>query len=318
MAHRLDYKAVDVPKLLTLLGITATYNGGNWLANCPNHRESSPSWSIKDEPGKPSNGIHYCFGCGFKGTAVTLAAHMIGLTSLAIASEWVATHALGQPIPALAVELKTSSLFTNPFSVPRSVCFDPLSEWPSYPKTYILSRITHFQVEKWNIGYCIEGRLRGRIVIPIKDDRSRIIAYTARAYNDSPKRYLEPHKDERPSLSAVFGEQDWPEPKFRDTLVITEGAFNALAIERTNPILPIAAIQGSSLTPGQIAKISTFKRFTILTDNDYAGDKAATHLEATLTRHGKTERLIPPKGTDPDILSRGDLEKLLQKSRFLR
>jgi DNA primase len=295
-----NYKAVDVRALLMALGLDAKREGDLWKARCPNHSEKTPSWTIIDRPGDEKHGLHHCFGCEFNGTAVKLVSHVTGL-SMPGAIDWINERAMGRSAPISRIVVEHAPLTGRVFEFPREVCFDPLDAWVRPAREYLLKRhITREQVERWHIGYAVDGRLAGRIVIPVFDSRGRPASYMARTFVDHPRRYMGPDEaKERPDLGAVFGEQHWPQIDLRGVIIVTEGAINGLACERVSK-LPIAALAGSSIRLTHLMKIATFKRVLILTDPDPAGDKAADEISGALSRHATTLRVRLPVGMDAD------------------
>jgi DNA primase len=314
--HDFDDRRVDVPRLLRALGIEAVRADGALKARCPAHEDSKPSWSIVDAPGAERNGVHGCWSCGFSGRAVGLAKKVLGYATWVVAREWVEENALRQVghsgfvIGAtLLPELPPPAL-----KVPPGVVFAPLKDWPEKPQAYARQRgMTDGQVERWRIGYAVDGHMRGRIFIPTVAEDGRLASFTGRSYIGSSVRYL---TAVGPDLAVLFGESLWPERPKRNQVVVLEGALNALAVERAT-MLPVAAISGSHLHPLQAAKLSTFKEVTIGTDPDVAGEKAATVILAALGRHAIVKRIIFPKGKDAADMDVLELARSVKEAKVL-
>lgn len=313
-----DPLAVDVPRLLSLLGIAAEHQGDRWVAKCPHpdHNDRTPSWDIKDTPGNTRHGLHHCLSCKWEGTATELVADIIGI-SFQGARQYIAERAMGQTALVRSLALNVT-LAGAGFKLPPEVTIAPLTEWPELPRRYILSkkrRITAEQVDKWRLGFATKGRLAGRIIIPARDARGVLLSYTARTYAGSAKRYLEPKRQEGPDDSAIFGEQFWP--KKRNVVVVTEGAFNALAVERVAPTLPLASLFGSTVKLRHLSKLCSFKGILLLTDPDAAGDRAAEKIKLALARRMPIARVrlkrrpgekVDANSVNPKVL-RAALEK---------
>lgn len=290
---KFDPLAVDVYQLLRALGINdADHQGDRWIARCPsgNHADSKPSWDIKDEVGQEKHGVHHCFSCSYGGTATDLVSDLKRLTP-AGARDWIAERAMGTP--PIPTKQSTRIFKGEDFVLPPEVVIAPFEEWPDEARLYVSEErgIDHeqfkAQVDRWGLGYATEGQLHGRIVIPVRDDKRQLMTYTARTYIDNPKRYKEPKKIEGARKGAVLGEEHWPNLLGRDLVVVTEGGFNALAVERVAPTLPVASLFGATIDILQIAKISKFGNVLLLTDEDLAGDRAADAIERALKRHVK-------------------------------
>jgi 5S rRNA maturation endonuclease (ribonuclease M5) len=290
---------VDIQKLLLKLGLDATLKGDEWQTKCPSgiHPDEHPSWSIKDAPGNPKHGTHYCFSCHYAGNPIGLVMKVIGI-SFSSARAWVEENAIIEVIPKpLVVRMKP--LTKARFQLIHPVSFTDLDQWVQPAREYATKRgITQEQVKKWGLGYAVNGRLAGRIVFPVYNADRHMDSYAARTYVDSPKRYLMPDEGlskvtnkpkENPNLETIWGEAHWPPIEERRTLIITEGAINGLACERVSDI-PISALMGSHIRLTHLSKITTFKEWILLTDPDYAGDTAVKELAASLLRYGKVYR----------------------------
>ncbi len=309
-----EFEQIDVPRLLQLLFIEAKKKGRAWSAICPSglHSDRHPSWSIREEPGTRRNGKHHCFSCKFSGTAIDLTAHVLEMT-LQGANDFINERALLEVHPALAIRYEIGSPIRRACTIPPGVYFgEELESWVYRARSYMESRgITSQQVDRWGLGYAVDGRLAGRVVFPTRDRNGRLLAWTARTYLNSEKRYLAASEGDNPDVDSIFGEQHWTGIKQDSILVLTEGGINALAVERVSPHY-IGALSGSHLEPGHAMKLSNFPGVIILTDPDQAGDDAALKLEAMLGRHLVTERLRLQEKEDPDSVDPEYLRGLIQ------
>lgn len=294
-------RQLEIGSLLTRLGIDARQRGREWYARCPNpeHEDRNPSWRIRDELGSPRHGKHHCWSCGFKGDAVGLAAHLLGVAREA-AEEWVGgAEAADRPVP---VGVLVREVHANKgFRIPGGVDFGPLEAWPTMARVYAESRgITAEQVARWGIGYSVEGRLAGRLVVVRRDQHGAPTGYTARTFVDDRRRYLEPEPWERP-LPAMFGEQHWPPrgPLRIGPVYRVEGAINALAIERALGPVCVAATSGSEMMVTHVLRLATWGEVVDVSDPDEAGDKSAGDLAPILERAGvRVRRARLPDGVD--------------------
>lgn len=320
---RFDPLVVDIARLLGALGIDADHQGDRWVAQCPsgNHPDRRPSWDIKDEPGESKHGLHSCLSCGFHGTATDLVCDIRKITPFG-AREWIKERAMGQaPIPQrLTATVASRRTFRDEhdFQLPPETLICPFNEWPDAARHYISAernidpRLFALQADRWHLGYSNEGRLKDRIVIPVYDGKRRLMTYTARTYGDAPKRYLEPKKEEHAHRGAILGEEYWPPPAVRDLVVVTEGAFNAFAVERVTENLPIASLFGATVELSQIEKLTTFKRVLMLTDEDMAGDRAADKIERALARYvGAIGYIELERGEDADGVEPHELRRAI-------
>lgn len=310
----------DVPMLLRALRINAERKGSMLWASCPSplHDDSTASWRIISDPTNDRYGQHRCYGCGWGGYAVHLVEVVQGI-SREEAREWLRLNGNSGPLPT-EVEVVSSMPrgykgFTLPEGVVTASELDPL-EWPRPVKRFLVERgVTIDQCRKWGLGFAGRGKLRGRIVIPIRDATGRLLSYTGRTFIGDELRYKDAHLKDGADLAAIFGAEYWPNiPGMGnlDPLVICEGAFNALAIERVAPGLELAALFGSNLVPLHLSRLAPFQRIVMATDPDNAGNRVAGELEMALRRRADIVRLELPPKKDCNDLPAWDLKERLQ------
>lgn len=292
---------INVEQVLRRLGIEAKKRGKEWIALCPNkeHEDRSPSWRIRDEPNSARHGYHHCWPCGFKGGILALIQHVKGLDDFDAAKEWLGDEAVdAEPVTGVEVKIRPPKLR---YQLPAEVCLDPIEEWPSVARDYFLKDrgLEAWQVERWGIGYAVEGRLRGRIIIVSRDRLGRPVRYTARSFTGDAKRYLEPEPYEGANPNAMFGEQHWPSLDNRDLLFVTEGGINGLALEAELEGIHFSATAGSSMRALYGLKFASWKRLCVMTDPDKAGDMLSKDMLESLSRHTEVNRLRMPEGFDP-------------------
>ena len=298
---------VDVPELVARLGIKAERRGRELWACCPlpGHDEKTPSWQIRDDQGDDErHGRWRCLGkCHTGGSPVGLAMQILNLPA-GEAYKWIRSSATNENI-ALAVELLPSPLRKRRFRLPAGVVVAPLGEWVETARAYAEQRgLTAEQVDRWGLGYAVDGHLAGRIVLPWRTGAGKLVGYTARSFTGSPKKYFEPSTDEGADRAAVYGEEHWPAPgPARDTIAVMEGSFDGYAVERVSG-LPIGALAGSYLHPGHLARLSTWRRVIIVSDPDAAGNELLSALRAGLVRWVEVVSATLPRGFDANKLER--------------
>lgn len=315
---------VDVPSLLAALRIPVVRKAGEAYWCCcpsPDHTERTPSWFIRERPGDRFHASFHCFGCEFAGWPVQLVQKMLGLKTQREAFEWLRSmptveHPIPQRIEVVTIQPKTA------LQVPAGVEFGPLAEWPSRYREYLEGRQVVEQVGAWGLGYVptsalgADGEpspLAGRVWIPAHDAGGRLVSYTARAIGPAKRRYREPYAKEGASPAAIFGELRWPVLESK-IVVVTEGAFNAMAVERIAPRTPIAALMGSSLDTQQVLKLIRFAKVVLALDPDKAGLKANAKLRAALARYTRVVDVKIPAGQDCDSLPAPVLRALVDQA----
>ena len=290
---------IDVPRMLAALGIEARARGSDWWAKCPypDHVEKDASWHIENSPGSPTHGLHHCFGCAQGGGPIELVAAVIGCTYSG-AQLWMTEKQLYSADVArgLDVGMRVKPVATAGFRLPVEFVRRPLADWPTPVRRYVAARgITPGQVERWGIGYVVDGRLAGRVVFPICDEHGVEQGYSARTFVGDERRYLTPHTREQPDPGAIFGAEYWAGR--RAEVVVTEGAIDALACERAGAGC-VAALGGSRLSREQLLVLGSFERLLVATDPDLAGERVAAELRDALGRWRQVRRVRLPAGTD--------------------
>jgi hypothetical protein len=315
-----------VEPVLRRLGMEFERRGRRWWARCPrakdprHHPNGDRDWScsvMPNEAGEQS-GLVFCHACKFGGNLQQLVAKVLGLkdefasTAMQKANEWLARDAT-QVKPVVSVNIVVGPLRRRAFVLPKEILFGHVDDWPESLRRYVLDdrRLTRGQIERWGIGYAVEGLLAGRVVLVTRDARGVPVNYSARAVGVSKKRYLMADGRDGADRRAIFGEQHWASAG--RTLVLTEGAFDALAVERVVPEdVAVGALSGSNVTPNAIARLARFDRFVIATDADVAGKAAASKLRGALVRTKDVRRLVYPTGQDANSMDPEALRDLIR------
>lgn len=297
-------RAVDVPRMLMLLGIEFRDHHGELWACCPfpGHDEKTPSWSID------SDGLHYCFGCEAGGGPADLVMRVYGFAAFSSALSWLEEHGLyvdGALPLEVEVQLQHRSLVRPEVQVTPDMRFVPLEKWVTTARRYARKRgVTPQQVERWGLGYAAGGWFAGRLLLPTREWRTgRLINVTGRLWGGEGPKYLNSKESHGADPSAIFGEQHWPQHAGLSTLVLCEGELNALACERVGAQY-VGALGGSVLDKGQVLKLSAFQKVIIAVDMDRAGSKVAEALRATLVRWRRMHVVQFPDKRDPNDLER--------------
>lgn len=312
-------RTLDLPQLLERLSIRFDRRGTLLWARCPHpdHSERTPSWRMINEPGEPKHGQHRCYGCGQGGWTVHLVEWALGCTRQQ-ANEWLRDIKNNPPPLPFGVKVEFGSAGRK-FQLPQGVVQAPLEDWLEEPRDYLLSRgVARWQVGRWKLGYAPrnwhpdKNPLAGRIVIPVYGAKGQLLSYTGRTYVGAERRYKEPSKREGADLGAVFGEQYWQGE--RNIVVVTEGALDALAVERLGGY-HLAGLFGSQLHESHVAKLSTFEKVLVASDPDGAGNKMVRELMGQLGRWVRLGRVELPAGEDCASAAPGVLDQALKRAR---
>lgn len=296
----------QIDDVLRKLGITADQHNKRLWARCPRADDrryhttgdkNPTNWFIwSNDAGPDKAGKHHCFSCKFGGGLVDLVIHSLKLKSDFSQEDWQKAKAwLNSEIVEVeapsAVNLHVSSVYGEQFNVPSEVIFEPVSEWPSPMRNYLVKErhMPEWQINRWGIGYAVDGRLSGRVVLITRDQDKTPVNYHARSIG-SGKRYLMPKKAESPDLRVLFGEEHW------------DGR------------ICVGALSGSHVHPETVSRIVNFDRVAIVTDNDVAGKGAREKLIAALSRHIEIKNIELPSGEDADSVEQSDLQEFMKEA----
>lgn len=311
-------KSLDVPAMLAALQVPIVRTRGtqHWCC-CPVHGEVTPSFFVRDDPSSEFHGAAHCYGaCKGSWFPVQLVQTLLKFKTQREAYEWLRTMPeIEQPLPQ-RIEVASIPVMPSPLKVPDAVRFE---RWPERYADYLSGRrVDVAQRERWGLGYVDRSDelepLADRVWLPARDAKGKLLSYTARAVGRARRRYREPHKGEGAQDGAVFGELFWADSP-RDVVVVCEGGFNVLALERVSPRpLALAALFGSSLDTLQVLKLSRFPRVLLALDPDAAGNHAAQALRGALVRYTQVDELKLPEGQDCDSLDPDELRRRLVAS----
>jgi DNA primase len=269
-------------------------------------------------------GAYHCFSCKAKGSLASLVMH-VRACDFKKAKAFIEDAVKNFRRPrAHARVVRQRAVLTRPtFELPGGIIFKPLDQWDSTPREYAVDDrgLTAEDVERFEIGYAVDGYLGCRLVFVGRNARGRVVNYSARTFVDEEPRYLFPSAKDHADLDALFGENLWPPLGERDAVIVTEGVINHVAAARVSG-LPTGAFGSTDVRPGHIVTLATWKRVLILTDPDGPGDKAARVLRIGLGRHVLAERVkLPAKSDaatlamkDPDLL-RAEITNALERTK---
>ena len=165
----------------------------------------------------------------------------------------------------------------------------------------------------------VYDRFRNRLMIPIADERGRVVGFGGRALNpDEPAKYINSPQSALFDKSRLLYGLDRARSAIRDseTAVIVEGYLDVIQAHQAG-FSNVVAQMGTAMTEAQIRRIAPrfAKRIVLALDSDAAGQSAARRslevarqtLADDLTSRLATEIRIMqlPAGQDPDDVLRG-------------
>ena len=315
---------------------------GDYWACCPFHQEKSPSFHVDDRRNR-----YKCFGCGASGDHFRFLTETEGL-SFPEAVERLADQAgvaLPAPDPQAARrEEKRASLadvcemaarffqaeYAGPrgqqaraYTEKRGLNAQTLSEFRfgfapdsrDALKNHLAAKgvpepmmVEAGLVIKPEDGRPCYDRFRGRLMIPIQDERGRVVAFGGRILGEGQPKYL--NSPETPLFHKgvmLFNAHRAREPAFKaGQAIVVEGYLDAIALWQAG-LHHVVATLGTAFTEDQVMRLWKFAPEPVVCfDGDAAGVSAA---------HRAIDRIFPvlrsgysfqfcflPDGMDPDDL----------------
>ena len=164
-------------------------------------------------------------------------------------------------------------------------------------------------IKKKNRGEGYIDYFRNRLMIPIKDNRGRVIAFGARSLDGNEPKYLNSPETELFSKSRTLFALDLAASAIskQDQVIVVEGYFDAIALHIAG-INNVVAVLGTALTQQHIKLLSRYsesKQIILNFDADKAGLKATKRAikeveELIYGGQVKLKVLNIPNGKDAD------------------
>ena len=329
--------------LSTLIGksVKVTKAGREYKACCPFHNEKTPSFTINDE-----KGFYHCFGCGAHGDAIRWMTDQRGLPFMDAVKELA--DAAGMDVPAIdpraAKKAEAAKGLHEACEAAQDWFVEQLggiegAEARAYLDKRGMSDATR---RAFGIGFAPDSRgklkaalkdfpeallieaglliqpedrkreaydrFRGRLMIPIRDARGRVIAFGGRIIGQGEPKYLNspdtPLFDKGRTLYNI--DKALSASRAAGRVIVVEGYMDVIALAQAG-IHECVAPLGTALTEHQIERLWKMADVPILCfDGDNAGQKAADRaaLRALpLLAPGHSLNFVTlPGGMDPDDL----------------
>jgi DNA primase len=334
-----EEKLEEVLRATDLVALIQQYvplkpSGRGFTALCPFHREKTPSFHVN-----PERQIFKCFGCGIAGSAfrflqeheklefpeaVELLARRAGIR---LETRSAASADSGLPLLTQALDF-ACSFFAERLRSPAG----------AGARTYLASRrIPDALAAEFRLGFAPpDGRslmtaaekaglarpvlvraglvydggnglpprdmFRGRLVFPIHDALGRVVAFGARALDDSKPKYLNTPETPLFRKSRLLYGLHLAKPELREDapLILVEGYTDVMAV-RAAGLPNVAAPLGTAFTREHVQLIRRYtQRVVLLFDGDSAGVQAAERAADLLFQEDLDGAVAPlPEGVDP-------------------
>jgi DNA primase len=152
------------------------------------------------------------------------------------------------------------------------------------------------------------GFLAGRCVIPIRDEKSQLVAYAGRAVNGEEPKYRFPAGFRK---SQVLFNLDRAMQTGGRNVIVVEGFFDALKVHQAGHPA-VVALMGDSFSQRQSELLlSHFARVTLMLDGDNPGRRAAEVIAQLLKPKVSVSKVQLPNTVQPDHLSPAEINALV-------
>jgi DNA primase len=325
---------------------------------CPFHNEKTPSFYVNDD-----KGFYHCFGCSAHGDAIRWMTDQRGLPFIDAVKELAQAAGLDMPVQdrRSAEKAERAKGLHEAMADAAAWFAEQLNGLAGAEARNVLARrgVSAETARGFDLGFApdargklraalkdygdallveaglliqVEGkepydRFRGRLMIPIRDPRGRVIAFGGRVIGDGEPKYLNspdtPLFDKGRTLYNL--DRAAPASRKTDRVLVVEGYMDAIALAQAG-IGEVVAPLGTALTEAQIERLWRMVDVPIVClDGDAAGQKAAlraAHRALPMLVPGKSLAFATlPEGQDPDDLvrakGRGAMEPLIAAAQPL-
>ena len=329
--------------LSALVGKTVklTRAGREMKGCCPFHNEKTPSFYVNDE-----KGFYHCFGCSAHGDAIRWMTDQRGLPFMDAVKELAAAAGLDVPAPdrQSAERAERAKSLHDVMQAAADWYATQLDGIEGAEARALLERraITPATRKAFGFGYApdsrgklraalkdfgdamlveagllisVDGkepydRFRGRLMIPIRDQRGRVIAFGGRIIGEGEPKYLNSPDTPLFDKGRTLYNLDRAAPAVRkaDRVFVVEGYMDAIALAQGGIGEAVAPL-GTALTEHQLERLWRMVDVpTLCFDGDKAGQKAAiraAHRALPMLVPGRSLSFVTlPEGEDPDDLMR--------------
>ncbi len=313
--------------------------GREFKGCCPFHNEKTPSFYVNDE-----KGFYHCFGCSAHGDAIRWMTDQRGLPFMDAVKELADAAGMEVPAPdprAAEKAERANSLYDVMTAAAHWFVEQLQSEQGQSARDYLLKRgLKPETIKAFDMGYAPDSRgklktalsrfgedkliesgllikveekesydrFRGRLMIPIRDARGRVIAFGGRILGEGEPKYLNspdtPLFDKGRTLYNL--DRAGPESRKTNRVIVVEGYMDVIALAQAG-IVDVVAPLGTALTESQLERLWRLSGMPLLCfDGDSAGQKAATRAIGRALPALAPSRSLGfvtlPEGQDPDDL----------------
>ncbi len=321
-------QSIDIVELVSQY-VSLQKVGSSYRGLCPFHVEKTPSFFVN-----PVLKLYHCFGCGAAGDAIKFLQEIEHISF---------QEALERLAKMVGIELRLSSIRSEKELYVEYLArvfaeYKKQLEKNKQVLEYLRKRgLSEEEVKTYGFGYCpnnsriaqkiaealslpMEKSLQyglykpgtgidlfeNRLIIPIKDEAGKMVAFAGRSLDDSEPKYLNSPETKFFSKKSILFMLDSAKKAIKalDFVVICEGYFDALAFHRAG-VTNTVAVLGTNLTREHVSKLMPLSKNVILCfDNDEAGIKATLKSIKILIEASFDVAVVKLPEKDPDEVHR--------------
>ncbi|HZE21320.1 MAG TPA: DNA primase [Desulfobaccales bacterium] len=318
--------------------VKLTPRGKNLLGLCPFHADTSPSFTVA-----PEKGIFHCFGCGAGGNVFSFLMQYHRLSFPEAVQELARRYGIPLNLKELGPDgAQQARKRTGAYEVNAAAAAfyaATLASSEGAPgRAYLKKRgLTPEVIRAFQLGYAVDqwdslrrhlqnqglplelakdvgllmprerggyyDRFRNRIIFPIFDRQSRVIAFGGRTIGDGEPKYLNSPE----SMLYHKGRTLYGLPQAAAALratgiaLVVEGYLDLIALQ-VHGIGNVLATLGTALTREQVRLLKSLAEKVVLVyDGDAAGAQAMKRALPLFAQENLAVRALPlPAGLDPD------------------
>lgn len=318
--------------------VRLTKRGANYVGLCPFHNEKTPSFSVNTD-----RQSFHCFGCGVGGNSISFVMKYENLTFTEAIKQMADRVGINLPEEHDNPESgRRADLRTRLFEIYKEAAkfyyFQLRGDYGEYPMSYLKGRgLTDKTINDFGLGYALkssnalynylkskgysdelmikaelvvfkEGKgifdmFWNRVIFPIMDINSKVIAFGGRVMGEGEPKYLNSKETDIFNKRRNLYGLNFAKHSRKSYMLLCEGYMDVIALHQAGFTNSVASL-GTALTEEQARLIARYVKEVMITyDSDGAGVKAALRAIPILKSAGirtKILKLAPFK--DPDEL----------------
>jgi DNA primase len=344
----------DAARIEEVVGqyVQLTQKGRNLSGLCPFHSETKPSFTVA-----PDKGIFYCFGCGAGGNVISFLMQHQRLSFPEAAQELARRYNIPLSLKELGPEgsqqTRKRTLAYEINQVAAAFYEATLNSAAGKPgREYLAQRgLTPEVIKAFHLGYAPEewdslrrhlqsrglsleaaheagllmprtsggfyDRFRHRIIFPIFDRQSRVIAFGGRIIGPGEPKYLNsPESQLYHKGRSLYGLPQASEAlRLGGVALVVEGYLDLISLQ-SRGIANVLATLGTAMTREQVRLLKGLADKVVLVyDGDAAGVKAMQRAFPLFAQEGLPVRALAlPAGQDPDDYARSRGVEIFQSA----